>query len=727
MTAATVLFVGPPNAGKSTLFNRLTGAAAHVGNYPGITVEQYAAPMELPGRRVQAVDLPGTYSLAARSPDERIALDALLGRGGARPDAALVVLDGARLARGLYLALQVLELGIPCVIAVNLMDEARARGVAPDVAGLATRLGVPCVPVVGRTGEGIDALRTAIGAMLADPRPATSPVAWPAAVDADVDALVAAAPRELAAIGGDDDARRRAVARWALLSLDPQDPPGFIAPALHDAVRAVHAAAGAAGRDVHGALIGARYAWIDAVEAEIVPQLAAPPPDPSDRIDRWLLDPRVGVPIFVATMAIVFVALFSWADPLIGLLEDGFGVVGDLVAAGFDALPVSPALAPAVGLLRDLVVDGLVGGVGAVVVFVPQIAILSLLIAVLEDSGYLARAALLMDRILRLAGLPGRAFVPLMSGFACAVPAIQATRTLPRFRDRLLTMLVVPLTSCSARLPVYTLLIGALFPATIAGSFLPIRPAVLLAMYLFSTVVTLVAAVVLGRTVAPDVETPAVLELPPWRVPLPGQVLRVTWRRTWGFLREAGGVILVATVVLWALLTFPRYEPDVLVPAPEAAALEAQGVDVAALRDARALERSYAGQVGHLIEPAIAPLGFDWRIGIGILGSFAAREVFVSTMGVVHGVGEADESSEDLRGRMLDATRPDGAALYTPLVGVSLMVFFALAMQCISTLAVLRRESGSWRWPVFAVVWMTALAWVGSFVVFQGGRLLGLG
>jgi len=326
---------------------------------------------------------------------------------------------------------------------------------------------------------------------------------------------------------------------------------------------------------------------------------------------------------------------------------------------------------------------------------------------------------------LRLAGLPGRAFVPLLSGFACAVPAIQATRTLPRFRDRLLTMMVLPLTSCSARLPVYTLLIATLFPVTIAGTFLPLRPIVLFGMYLFSTVVTVTAAIVLGKTVLPDEATPSIIELPPWRVPSPSQVLRVTWRRTKDFLREAGGIILVATVVLWALLSFPRYSADQLVPQGEVATLQAQGLNVDDVVQSRALERSYGGQAGKLLEPAIAPLGYDWRIGIGLVGSFAAREVFVSTMGVVHGAGESDEASGALRSQMQNATLPGGRRLYTPLVGLSIMVFFALAMQCLSTLAVLKRESGSWKWPVFVFVWMTALAWIAAFCVFQGGRLLG--
>ena len=725
-----ILFVGPPNAGKSTLFNRLTGAAAHVGNYPGITVEQYAATMRLPQHGgVVAVDLPGTYSLAARSPEERIAIDALLGLDGHAPDAVVMVVDTPRLSRSLYLVLQVLELEVPVVVALNLMDEARAVGREPRAEALSQALGVACVPIVARTGEGMDALLAAVDAVLDDPDGAIPGCRhdWPEALQADVEVVAGALPAHLEAVTRGRVGQAHALGRWLILSLHHDDEALADQPDLPRALVAECIAnAEAQGRDPQQEIIARRYAWIDAREAQFLGDgVREDGPTPSDDIDRYLLNPLIGVPLFFAVMALIFTVLFSWADPLIGLIEWTFSLVGGGVGGVFGWLSASAPLGGATALLGDFFVDGLIGGVGAVVVFVPQIALLSLLIAILEDSGYLARAAFLMDRILRAAGLPGRAFVPLLSGFACAVPAIHATRTLPRFRDRLLTMMVIPLTSCSARLPVYTLLIAALFPATLPGLWLPLRPAALFGMYLFSTVVTVLAAIVLGKLVVPDQATPAVMELPPWRWPSPAQVLRITWRRTRGFLREAGGIILVATVVLWGLLTFPRYSPEELVPAPEAAALEAQGVDVQALRDSVALERSIGGRIGKTIEPAIEPLGFDWRIGVGLIGAFAAREVFVSTMGVVHGVADADETSTDLRERMTDATRPSGAPLYTPLVGLSLMVFFALAMQCTSTLAVLKRESGGWRWPALVFVWMTMLAWGGSFLVYQGGRLLG--
>ncbi|MFK7928234.1 MAG: ferrous iron transport protein B, partial [Myxococcota bacterium] len=600
--------------------------------------------------------------------------------------------------------------------------------VEPNIDALSNALGVPCVGIVARTGEGTDALKAQIGTVCEQPSLglASPRHGWPDALDTDVVELEQQLSEQLHRRAAKGSERSRALVRWLIQSLDQQ------ADALPNEPETTRTAvverltlARSAGRDPQQEIVAARYQWIDARLASIVGDGVDTRSDPSELIDRWILNPFVGVPLFVVLMGLIFTALFSWADPVIGAIEFVQGWLGDGVSLAYDSAAASMGAPEWVSLGRDLVVDGLIGGVGAVVVFVPQIALLSMFIAIMEDSGYLARAAYLTDRILRLAGLPGRAFVPLLSGFACAVPAIQATRTLPRFRDRLLTMMVLPLTSCSARLPVYTLLIATLFPVTIAGTFMPLRPIILFGMYLFSTVVTVLAAIVLGKTLLPDEATPSIIELPPWRVPSPSQVLRVTWRRTKDFLKEAGGIILVATVVLWALLSFPRYSPETLVPPDEVATLQAQGLNVDDVVQSRALERSYGGQAGKLLEPAIAPLGYDWRIGIGLVGSFAAREVFVSTMGVVHGAGEADAESGALRAQMESATLPGGRRLYTPLVGLSIMVFFALAMQCLSTLAVLKRESGSWKWPAFVFVWMTALAWIAAFCVFQGGRLLG--
>jgi ferrous iron transport protein B len=436
-----------------------------------------------------------------------------------------------------------------------------------------------------------------------------------------------------------------------------------------------------------------------------------------------LLHPVLGFAIFLGMMTVVFQALFTWSGPGIDLIEGAFG----WLAASAEA--VLPA-----GFARDLLTEGVITGVGSVVVFLPQILLLFLFIGLLEDSGYMARVAFLMDRVMRSAGLNGRAFVPMMSSFACAIPAILATRTMERQRDRFLTMMVIPLMTCSARLPVYTLIIGALFPVE-DWLGLPLQGLLMAAMYLFSTLIALLAAAVLSRTLFTGPSVPLLLELPPYRRPQLGAVLRMMWQRSALFLKEAGGVILVCTIGLWLLLSFPASTPGSAERMEARAQAEASlsGEALAAAQSdldnqesAEQLQNSYAGRLGRAIEPVIEPLGFDWKIGVGLIGAFAAREVFVSTMGLVYGLSEdVDKETATLREKIRTARRDDGSLVYTPLAGLSLLVFIALACQCMSTLAAVRRETATYRWPLFMFVYMTALAWGASFVVFQGGRLLG--
>jgi ferrous iron transport protein B len=520
----------------------------------------------------------------------------------------------------------------------------------------------------------------------------------------------------------------------------------------------------AQGRDVDLTVVAARYRWIDAHMPRFLADVPSTLRRMTDAVDRVLIHPVFGFAIFLLMMALLFQALFTWSAPLIDGVNAAFAALGEGVRG---ALPE--------GLFRDFLADGLIAGLGAVLCFLPQILLLFLFISIMEDSGYMARAAFLMDRIMKAIGLTGRAFVPMLSGFACAIPAIMATRTMERRRDRMLTMMVVPIMTCSARLPVYTLIISALYPAPgdpggeVLG-FLSLQALLMVAMYLFSTVLALGAAAVLGRTVFRGRSVPLLLELPPYRMPSPRSVLRMMWERGKLFVTEAGGVILVCTIVLWLLLSFPREAPgagtapaappagepvatapaeatspaeptspaEVTTPAeaPVAVASSPDGpVDEALLEgagdsadEAARLRNSWGGRLGRLIEPVIAPLGFDWKIGIGLIGAFAAREVFVSTMGVVYGIGDsADETSVPLRERLQSERWPDGRPVYTPLVGLSLMVFFALAAQCMSTLAVVKRETGSWGWPTFLFVYMTALAWLFSFATFQLGTAFGWG
>ncbi len=714
-----LLLVGNPNVGKTSLFNRLARRNERVGNYPGVTVERRTAELTLAdGTRALIADVPGAYSLSARSSEEQIALQAVLGWGdNPRPDLVIVVVDAGQLLRNLYLVLQLIELRVPLLLALNMVDEAGDRAPTPEA--LEAALGVPCVATNARAGGGLEQLSRAIAARLREPMQPRLHVSYPPALLRDADAIAHALPDEWRG----SVERERALALWALSSLEPDDELVGIPESLRQRTAEVLGQAGE--RDVDRELIESRYHALEALLAGLARQAVASNVKSSwnltERLDRVLLHPAYGFAVFLGIMLLVFQSLFAWADPLMGGIEELFGWVHGVAES---QLPE--------GFVRDLVTNGVIDGVGNVVVFLPQICLLFLFIGLLEDSGYMARVAYLMDRALRSVGLHGRAFVPMMSGFACAVPAIMATRTMERRRDRLLTMLVVPLMSCSARLPVYTLLIGALFPPSSVFGWVPVQGLLMVSMYLFSTIIALVAAAVLGRTVVRGASVPLILELPPYRWPGIGSVLHLMWLRARSFLREAGTVILGFTVLMWLLLSYPKLPEDAALPAaPVAAQISGESspappVRIETASETAALEHSFGGRLGKALEPALEPLGFDWKIGVGIVGAFAAREVFVSVMGIVYGLGEIGDDDAPLRDRMRAELRPDGQPVYTPLVGLSLMIFFALACQCMSTLAVVRRETRSWRWPVFLFGYMTALAWVASFLVYQGGRALGL-
>lgn len=704
-----VVLVGNPNVGKSTLFNALTGQRARVGNYPGVTVELREGQTRLgPELEVEVVDVPGSYSLSARSAEEQIALDCVLGLASQpAPELVVLVVDAGQLIRNLYLALQLVELRVPLVIALNMIDE--VTDAPPSPSAISQLLGIPCVSTNARKREGLEPLREAMASALGVTPSGALGLPYPKALIEDADRVAEGLPESWRR----NVERDRALGLWALGSLEPDDELEHIPQGLRDRCLRAHEQAG--DRDLDREIIATRYAFLDEHAAELYEgaQPAGEKRASSERVDRVLLHPVFGFVIFLAVMLVLFQTLFSWADPLISLVEATFSGLSRMVEG---ALPD--------GLLRDFLVEGLIGGVGNVVVFLPQILLLFLFIGLLEDTGYMARVAYLMDRIMRSLGLHGRAFVPMLSGFACAVPAILATRTMERWRDRLLTMLVIPLMTCSARLPVYTLIIAALFPPATVLGVLPVQGLLMVAMYLFSVLVALVSAAVIGRTVVKGRQVPLILELPPYRLPNPLAVVRMMWERSWLFLREAGTVILAATVVLWVLLSFPKLPDGEPASAPTAAAQHAEEDGDA--RRARQLEHSYAGRVGHAIEPALEPLGFDWKIGVGIIGAFAAREVFISTMGLVYGIGEVDDDDpQSLRDKLRSEKRGDGSPAYTPLAGLSLMIFFALACQCMSTLAVVKRETRGYRWPAFLFAYMTAVAYLASLLVFQIGRAIG--
>ena len=722
-----IALAGNPNTGKTSLFNSLTDDHQRVGNYPGITVDRHSGHFELPkAGEVEVLDIPGNYSLSARSAEEQIAIGALSGLPPyLAPDVVVLVVDASQLARNLYLALQVIELEQPAVVALNMVDmlDGEGREVSPHA--LEQALGVPVVAINAREGDGLEDLKAALDRVLAQPKKGTPGARW-AHDDPLLQADLQAVQRSLPEPWKDGRPHREeALAAWALLSLGDDDELQRVPDDLRAAVAHRRRLAAGSGRDIDEQLISARYEWIDK-------HVAAATRHPnrssawSERADALLLHPVVGFAALIFIMGFLFQTLFSWSGPLIDWIDSGFGGVSAWIVT------VMPE-----GTLRSFLTEGLIAGTGSVLVFFPQIMLLFALLGLMEDSGYMSRVAFLMDRIMRTVGLHGRAFIPMLSGYACAIPAVMATRTMERRRDRLLTMMVVPLMSCAARLPVYTLIIGALFPTGGDTGWIDVQGLLLVGMYLFSTIIALVAAGVLSRTLIKGPNVPLILELPPYRLPQAKVVGRMVFQKGRVFVTEAGTVILACTVGLWLLSDYPglsdaHAQPlDARLAALEQAELDPATRAVATTeiqRERGALQRehSWAGKLGRTIEPAIAPLGFDWKIGVGLIGSLAAREVFVATMAVVYGAGEGEGATvSTLRKKMREERRSDGAPVYTPLVGLSLLVFFALACQCLSTVAVVKRETGTWRWPLFMLGYMTALAWLASFAVYQGGMALG--
>ena len=727
-----VAIAGGPNCGKSTLFNRLTGLRQKVANYPGVTVEKKAGFCPLAsGRTVEVLDLPGTYSLRPGSPDEVVVRDVLLGvqSDTPLPDLTLLVLDATCLERQLYLCMQLIEIGRPVVVALNMMDTADEEGLHVDAPLLERTFGAPVIPISAKTGSGLRELREAMEQDVAPPRPVTRTLAAPLLQAAQKVAGMLPSTGPLATLNrfhvamallldeGEDDSLMRAVP-----------------PAIRREVLALRALLNAEIPEWRSHEPIGHYRSIEDLIRRATLRVK-PETSVRERIDRVLTHRVFGPLIFITFMAVIFQSLFMWAQPLMNAIDFGVSALGRFIG------PWLPA-----GPIRSLVVDGAIAGVGAVVTFVPQIAFLFLFISLMEDSGYLARAAFIMDRLMRGVGLSGRAFIPLLSSFACAIPGIMATRTIDNRRDRLTTILIAPFMSCSARLPVYALLIGAFIPNRTVLGILNLPGLVLFCLYVLGILAAVVVAWALKRTALRGARPLYVMELPPYRVPSWRSVLVTVRDRAGLFVQKAGTVILAVSIVLWFLASYPKNaevkplekelqkveqsadQAQAQGQRAEAAASRAQAVHLENEIAGVSLRDSFAGRAGRLIEPAIAPLGFDWKIGIALLSSFAAREVMVSTMATVYNLGDADQTSVSLREKLRHAEDPrTGEKAYSPLMAVSLMVFFVLACQCMSTVAVVRRETNSWGWPIFMVVMMNALAWIASFAVFQGGRMLGLG
>src|SRR5436190_9550179 len=650
----TIALAGNPNAGKTTLFNSLTGLKQKIANYPGVTVERKSGPWTLNGKTAELIDLPGLYSLDATSLDEHIARDVITGEqtGVAKPDAIVAVVDATNLERNLYLVMQLFEFGVPVVVALTMMDVFEKQKHQIDVEMLSTLLKTPVVPVTAKTARGRDELAKKVN---------------------DVIGTTPQIPYEYY-----DD--------------EPDSGP-------------------------HGKIF-ARYNFISQVVQESVWHSDHQKHLISEKIDRVLTHKFFGLLVLVGILLLVFQTIFSWASLPMDLLANGFGALADLVRGSMPP-----------GVLTDLLADGIIAGVGGVVVFLPQILLLFLFISLLEDSGYMSRAAFLMDKLMSRVGLHGKAFLPLISSFACAIPGIMATRTIESRRDRFATILIAPFMSCSARLPVYTLMIATFFAGRTVLGFISLGAVLMLAMYALGILVAVGVAFVLKRTVLKAPPPPFLMELPPYRLPNLRTVFQNMVTRAWLFLKRAGTVILAISIILWALTYFPRaqvqrskfnIQGEEQLGTPNSEPGTASGSEQ--------LRNSFAGKLGHVIEPVIAPLGFDWKIGVALIASFAAREVLVSTLSIIYNVvKEQDAQSQSLFTALHDEKKADGTPVWTPLTALTLMVFFVLAMQCMSTVAVVRRETNSWRWPIFMVVYMTGLAYFAAFLTYQGGRALGIG
>lgn len=685
-------FVGNPNCGKSTLFNALTGLKQKIGNYPGVTVERkVGTAYSQHGQAMTVIDLPGAYSLAARSPDEAVTRDVLLGRRSdtQMPDRIVCIVDASNLERNLYLVHQILDLGRPIILVVNMMDLATAAGLQIRIGRLEKELGIPVIAASAAQGHGIIELKLAMSrADLPLPRHR-----W------DVPAAIAPAVAELQASLQDNDRKPPLIARAeALLLLTDQDPVRVagsqpLSTRTATILETWKQRWETEGVDWSGTLVGARYDAIGALSAQCVQQSATVAgQNTSDRIDAIVTHGIWGWLVLVAIMTALFLSIFTLAEYPMGLIEDAVAAVAGWVTTAMPA-----------GDLRDLITDGAIAGVGGVLVFLPQILILFFFIGLLESTGYMARAAFIMDRLMSRVGLNGKSFIPLLSSYACAIPGIMATRTIEDPKDRLVTILVAPFMSCSARLPVYLLMIAALVPS----GEVPIitKVGLMLLMYALGTLGAFGFAWLFKRTLLKGEPPLMIMELPPYRLPRVKDVMLHMAERAGLFLKRAGTIILAISIVLWALTAYPKAGPEAS-PAEQVA-------------------QSFAGRAGHALEPVIKPLGFNWEIGIGLISSFAAREVFVSATSVVFNVTEDEEDTAPLRAALHAATWPDGRPLFTPLVCLTLMVFYVFAMQCVSTVAVVKRETNSWRWPLFQIGYQTGFAWLLCLIIYQTGTALG--
>lgn len=700
-----IALIGNPNAGKSSLFNQLTGLRQKTGNFPGVTVDKKFGTFSLTvqnGRdMVEAtlVDLPGVYSIYPKSLDEQIVTDILANAHHPDfPQVAVVVVDASNLRRNLLLFTQIADLKLPVVLALNMLDVAKQQQLEVNAVKLAMKLGVPVVRINARTGEGIGHLKQAILAQLTEPTYIIKPFFDPAEAVPD--------------LIEDTKASYQLENNYLALQYVMQhDGFSFLDRHQREGLDGIIDRYQFSEQDFQAQETIQRYQRIaEVVTDAVTDRRPLNQPTWSQRVDRFLLHPVWGYLIFSLILLLIFQAIFAWAEPFMNAIDEGVAWLNGTLK---EQLPDTP--------LTSLLTDGILAGIGGILVFIPQIAFLFMLVAILEESGYMSRVMVLMDRIMRKFGLNGRSVVPLISGVACAVPAIMATRTIGTRRERLITILVTPLMSCSARLPIYTILIALVVPQKQILGLFNLQGVALMGLYLLGFVSALIAAFILKKLLKTSERSLFVMELPTFKLPRWNHVGLTVWESVRAFVWEAGRVILAISIVLWVLASYgpgdsmEKAEARVRQGNPTASPQTIEN-EVAAQR----LENSYAGHFGHFIEPAIKPLGYDWKIGIALLSSFAAREVFVGTMSTIYSIGDAGEDSQTIRERLESERNPEtGGAMYTPALAFSLLVFYVFAMMCMSTIATVYRETKSWIWPTVQLAYMSGLAYLSALLVYQ--------
>ncbi|MFA6945128.1 MAG: ferrous iron transport protein B [Pedobacter sp.] len=695
-----VALVGNPNSGKSTLFNVLTGLNQKIGNFPGVTVEKKTGFCKLPDQRIaEIIDLPGTYSFYPKSRDERIVLDALYDKSNAAyPELIVFVADATNLKRNLLLFSQIADLNIPVIIALNMMDLARQSGIEISVDELALKLGVQVIPISARKQEGIERLKQAIS------NNSNLPLQYPSI---EVESI---APELIQKIQEEFNIEHP----YQALQLAHQyKSSSLLSPEQKKRIAEITQEFGFHSQKLQAAETIARYNFINDVLFDTVKVHSDPGQETmSNRIDKVLTHRVFGFIIFFAILFLIFQSIFAWSEYPMSLIEQLFVVLTDL---GNQYLPA--------GVFSELLIDGVLAGLSGVIIFIPQIAILFAFISILEDTGYMSRVTFMMDKIMRKVGLSGKSIVPLIGGFACAVPSIMSTRNIESWKDRMITIMVTPLITCSARLPVYTLLISLVVPDEKVWGFINLQGIALMSLYILSILSAILVAWVMKHMIRARERGYFIMELPVYRMPRWNNVLLTMYRSVKAFVIEAGKVIIAVSIILWVLSSYgPSGRFDQISKKYSEVSVRKQHApeEIDRLIASEKLENSYAGILGKSIEPVIRPLGFDWKIGIALITSFAAREVFVGTMATIYSVDGDDAHIESVREKMQSARNPDtGLPVFTPAVAFSLMMFYAFAMQCISTIAVVYRETKGWRWPAIQIVYMTALAYLASLIVYQ--------